>query len=338
MSKIAPPNGSCAQDAAGIGVADQCRHLLMLYRISKTLHSWGFSWGTDLFRRGGVRTPSVVGGVRTCPVGGPGGTDLRDRRGVRSVPPSLRTGPVTPLTGQTRTQQTPREESVKPHTCFETPDGQLFSRFVPVMGSCSQFCFILHPHRVAVPFPLRRHGGTALFQCMATQLCSRQNWNHPSKMTQKWPKLGGREGTGTPYDFARGCDNRGQSRPIMSAIDLTAKTFFERLYLVLGLRKIAPWVSPYSRTTPTVHTPSISWFPCNFFPRMAPHFWVIKIYQVIWPSPGTLGAWSSGTNTPHNIWTYWKAGPKLIWIRLVPVPLKIRSGVNMDSAGSRSIT
>ena len=27
-SKLTPPNGSCAQDAAGIGVADQCRHLL----------------------------------------------------------------------------------------------------------------------------------------------------------------------------------------------------------------------------------------------------------------------------------------------------------------------
>jgi len=31
--------------------------------------------------------------------------------------------------------------------------------------------------------------------------------------------------------------NRGS---IVSAIDVTAKTFFERLYLVLGLRKIAP--------------------------------------------------------------------------------------------------
>jgi len=28
MIKITPPNGSCAQDAAGIGVADHCRHLL----------------------------------------------------------------------------------------------------------------------------------------------------------------------------------------------------------------------------------------------------------------------------------------------------------------------
>jgi len=41
-------------------------------------------------------------------------------------------------------------------------------------------------------------------------------------------------------DCARGCNNCSQSRPIMSAIDVTAKTFFERLYLVLRLRKIAP--------------------------------------------------------------------------------------------------
>jgi len=26
-SKLTPPNRSCAQDAAGLGVADQCRHL-----------------------------------------------------------------------------------------------------------------------------------------------------------------------------------------------------------------------------------------------------------------------------------------------------------------------
>jgi len=30
MSKITPPIGSCTQDAADIGVADQCRHLPIL--------------------------------------------------------------------------------------------------------------------------------------------------------------------------------------------------------------------------------------------------------------------------------------------------------------------
>jgi len=43
-------------------------------------------------------------------------------------------------------------------------------------------------------------------------------------------------------DFARGCNNRGQSRPIMSLIYKTVKTFFERLYLALGLHEIVPWV------------------------------------------------------------------------------------------------
>jgi len=74
-------------------------------------------------------------------------------------------------------------------------------------------------------------------------------------------------------DCATGCTNRGQSWSMMSAIDVTAKIFFERLYLVIGLRKIAPWVNcPYARTAPTVHSTTISRFPYNFFPRMAPHF------------------------------------------------------------------
>jgi len=36
--------------------------------------------------------------------------------------------------------------------CVETPQKQVFSRFVPSIGSCSWFCLILQPHRVAVPF------------------------------------------------------------------------------------------------------------------------------------------------------------------------------------------
>jgi len=52
---------------------------------------------------------------------------------------------------------------------------------------------------------------------------------------------GGVEGTGTPFrDCARGCTNCGQSRPMMSAIDVTVNTFFERLYLVLGLGTFGP--------------------------------------------------------------------------------------------------
>jgi len=40
-------------------------------------------------------------------------------------------------------------------------------------------------------------------------------------------------------------------RSEVSAIDVTAKTFFERLYLVLGLRQFAPWVNcPWAPTPP----------------------------------------------------------------------------------------
>jgi len=48
---------------------------------------------------------------------------------------------------------------------------------VPSIGSCSQFCLILHPHRVAVPFPptfalprrnsfVQIHGGTTLLKAI----------------------------------------------------------------------------------------------------------------------------------------------------------------------------
>jgi len=82
------------------------------------------------------------------------------------------------------------------------------------------------------------------------------------------------EGTETHYyDCTRSFDHRGHSRPMMSATDVIEKTFFERLYLVLGLRKIAPWVKcPYALTTPIDQCIPISRFSCNFFPWMAPHF------------------------------------------------------------------
>ena len=44
----------------------------------------------------------------------------------------------------------------------------------------------------------------------------------------------------TIRDCVKGCNNCGQSRPMISAIDVTEKTFLERLYLFLELRKIAP--------------------------------------------------------------------------------------------------
>ena len=95
-------------------------------------------------------------------------------------------------------------------------------------------------------------------------------------------------------DCARGCINRGYMWLQLSAIDVTAKTFLaqdltngsrcdskdvtaktylERLYLALGLRKPATQVnSPYAPTTPTIHCTTISRFLCKCFPRMAPQF------------------------------------------------------------------
>jgi len=60
---------------------------------------------------------------------------------------------------------------------------------------------------------------------------------------------------------ARGCNNRVQMCAQLSAIDVTAKTLFECLYLVLGLRKIAPWVNcSYASTTLIVQCTTISQF------------------------------------------------------------------------------
>ena len=64
-----------------------------------------------------------------------------------------------------------------------------------------------------------------------------------------------------------------QMCPKLSAIDVTAKTFFERLYLVPELRKFAPRVNcPYAPTPQPFTRQLISRFWYNFFPQVAPHF------------------------------------------------------------------
>jgi len=74
-------------------------------------------------------------------------------------------------------------------------------------------------------------------------------------------------------DCARGWNNRGHTRPQISAINVTEKILFERLYLVPGMGTFGPWVNcPYAPTTPTVYSTTISRFSCNYFPRMVPHF------------------------------------------------------------------
>jgi hypothetical protein len=66
---------------------------------------------------------------------------------------------------------------------------------------------------------------------------------------------------------ARSSNNRGPRWLKLSAIDVTVKTVFERLYLVSGLAPIGA-LSQLSvcSHTPTAQSTTISRFLCNFFP------------------------------------------------------------------------
>jgi len=76
----------------------------------------------------------------------------------------------------------------------------------------------------------------------------------------------------------------------VSAIDVTEKTIFERLYLVPGLRQFAPRVNcPCAPTPPPLTERLFLDFRVIVFSRWALIFLVSMIRQVIWPSPGTLG-------------------------------------------------
>jgi len=108
---------------------------------------------------------------------------LRDR----SVPPTgqVRTPYGTspsPLLQIKPLRPPTTEGSVTPHTFFETPQKQVFSRFVPSIGSCSQFCFILQPHRVAVPFP-PTFASPWRSNPWRNNFVEGKIWNHPSKTT-----------------------------------------------------------------------------------------------------------------------------------------------------------
>ena len=63
----------------------------------------------------------------------------------------------------------------------------------PSMGSCSQFCLILHPHRVAVLFPptFASPWRNSFLQIHGEQLCSRQNLGPPLKNDTKTTKIWG---------------------------------------------------------------------------------------------------------------------------------------------------
>jgi len=74
-------------------------------------------------------------------------------------------------------------------------------------------------------------------------------------------------------DCARGCNICVDMRAQMSAIDVTNKILFERLYLVSEIHTFAPWVNcPYAPTTLTVHSTTISRFPWIFFSPNGPSF------------------------------------------------------------------
>jgi len=66
-------------------------------------------------------------------------------------------------------------------------------------------------------------------------------------------------------DCEESCNCWVPRRSKMSAIDMTAKKFFEHLYLVPGLGTFGPRINCfYASTTPTVHSTTISRFPCKF--------------------------------------------------------------------------
>ena len=102
------------------------------------------------------------------------------------------------------------------------------------------------------------------------------------------PSLGGVPGLPIG-DWAGSSNNLVPRGTKLSAIDMTAKTIFECMYLILGLRQFAPWVNcPYAPTPPPLTQQLFLDFCAIFFPSGPSFFCQHTIYQVIWPSPGTL--------------------------------------------------
>jgi len=91
--------------------------------------------------------------------------------------------------------------------------------------------------------------------------------------THTWIYLGvNQEERRVPHNLIARKDSCAQMYPKLSTIDVTAKTFFERLYLVPGLRKFAPWVNCPCALTPPHFTQQLFLdFLNNFFPHVAPH-------------------------------------------------------------------
>jgi len=82
------------------------------------------------------------------------------------------------------------------------------------------------------------------------------------------------EGTGLIRDSVASSNNLVPRGTKVSAIAVTVKAIFERLYLVLGLTPIyAPSQLSLCTHTPTAHSPAISRFPWDFLPSGPLIFW-----------------------------------------------------------------
>jgi len=82
---------------------------------------------------------------------------------------------------------------------------------------------------------------------------------------------------GLPRKDCAGSCNSWVRRSEVSAIDVTAKTFFKRLYLVLGLAPIGASSQLSLCSLPSsIYPTTISRFFCNFFPGMTPQFHLYK--------------------------------------------------------------
>jgi len=201
-SKIIPPNGSCAQAAEGITVTDQCRHL---FRVKASASARPLDWTR------GIRNVSIgerhrddsplncfaesseyfthedvcVGSAHFSILGGKGpprgGVYRTPHRGRCMAPP----------------HHSPKGEKSPPRTfsggiIFDFQiykrDG-VFLRFGllqwALLHSASSLCYCTFCSNFCV--------------VMTEQLCSNpwhtnfvkgKFWDHPSKLTQKWPKLG----------------------------------------------------------------------------------------------------------------------------------------------------
>ena len=91
--------------------------------------------------------------------------------------------------------------------------------------------------------------------------------------------------------FIRHCaaspNNCVPGRPKLSVIRVTVKTFFERLYLVLGLSPFEPRVNNPCAPTPPPLLLRLFLDFCAIFSSSGPSIFLVStIRQVIWPSPG----------------------------------------------------